>query len=94
MLPLFRDSHEDVRLERWSPDFPITLTASGGAEILVLDGGFEEGGECFERQSWLRLPPGSQFQATAGPVGCRVWLKTGHLLQMHTAGLEIEAETR
>ncbi len=93
VLPLFRDSHEDVRLERWAANFPITLAASGGAEILVLDGGFEQDGECFEPQSWLRLPPGSQFQATAGGIGCRAWVKTGHLLQMRTSRLEIEPET-
>jgi hypothetical protein len=48
----------------------------------VLDGGFDESGESFEPQSWLRLPPGSALQAKASPDGCRLWIKTGHLLSV------------
>jgi hypothetical protein len=77
---LFRDDCEDVRLERWKPDAAITLNVPGGAELLVLDGEFNEAGERFEPLSWLRLPAGSLLQATAGPQGCRIWIKTGHLL--------------
>jgi anti-sigma factor ChrR (cupin superfamily) len=77
LLPLFRDDSEDVRLERWMPNAPITLNVPVGAELLVLDGGFDEGGESFEPLSWLRLPTGSALQAKAGPKGCRVWIKTG-----------------
>jgi anti-sigma factor ChrR (cupin superfamily) len=80
LLRLFRDDCEDVRLERWMPDAAMTLNVPGGAELLVLDGGFDEGGERFEPLSWLRLPTGSGLQAKAGPEGCRVWIKTGHLL--------------
>jgi quercetin dioxygenase-like cupin family protein len=82
LLPLFCDSREDVRLERWAPGAAITLTVSGGAEVLVLDGAFDEGGEHFEAQSWLRLPAGGVLQAKAGAAGCRVWVKTGHLLHI------------
>jgi hypothetical protein len=45
LLPLFRDEHEDVRLERWAPGGAITLDLPGGAELLVLNGAFDEGGE-------------------------------------------------
>ena len=79
LLPLFCDSREAVRLERWAPGAAIALDLPGGAELLVIDGAFEEGGERCERQSWLRLPPGSSLQATAGPAGCTVWIKSGHL---------------
>ena len=79
VMPLFRDSHEDVRLERWAPGAAIALDVPGGAELLVLDGGFDDGGDHFEPQSWLRLPPGSALQATVGPEGCNAWVKTGHL---------------
>jgi len=82
IMPLFRDSREDVRLERWTPGAPIALAVPGGAEILVLDGGFEEGGEFFAPQSWLRLPSRSALRATAGPRGCKAWVKTGHLLHI------------
>ena len=50
-----------------------------GVEALVIDGGFEEGGETFVPQSWLRLPAGARLEAVAGPKGARVWVKTGHL---------------
>ncbi|HEV8679585.1 MAG TPA: cupin domain-containing protein [Stellaceae bacterium] len=79
ITPLFRDANEDVRLERWSPGAAIDLPVPGGAEILVLDGGFVEGGEVFAAHSWLRLPCGSALRATAGPGGCKAWVKTGHL---------------
>jgi hypothetical protein len=82
LIPLFRDNREEVRLERWAPGAAISMAAPGGAEVLVLDGGFCEGGERFEVQSWLRLPAGSTLQAKAGPEGCQVWVKTGHLLQI------------
>ena len=80
LLPLFRDDGEDVRLEQWMPGAAITLNVPGGAELLVLDGAFDQGGEKFEPLSWLRLPTGSVLQAQAGPDGCRIWIKTGHLL--------------
>ncbi len=87
LLPLFEDNHENVRLERWAPSAAITLSLPGGAELLVLDGTFNEGGERFQRQSWLRLPAGSTLQAEAGPEGCRVWVKTGHLLYIVNASI-------
>ena len=87
-LPLFRDDGEDVRLEKWMPGTAITLNAPGGAELLVLEGGFDEGGERFEPLSWLRLPTGSVLQATAGPQGSRIWIKTGHLLTVQGAAME------
>jgi len=82
LLPLFRDDREDVRLERWIRHASISLDAPGGAELLVLDGRFEENDENFEPLSWLRLPAGSALQAKAGPDGCRLWIKTGHLLNV------------
>jgi len=81
LLPLFRDSREEVRLECWAPAAAVTRTLPGGAEVFVLDGAFDEGGERFEPQSWLRLPAGGMLRAEAGPEGCKVWIKTGHLLR-------------
>jgi anti-sigma factor ChrR (cupin superfamily) len=79
VMPLFKDTLEEVRLERWAPHAQIDMTLPGGAEILVLDGDFTEGQEDFATQSWLRLPAGATLRAKAGTEGCRVWLKTGHL---------------
>jgi hypothetical protein len=79
VMPLFEDRREDVRLERWPAHASIMLDLPGGFEALVLDGGFEEGGETFATQSWLRLPAGARLVAQTGPRGARVWIKTGHL---------------
>lgn len=84
LLPLFRDGREDVRLERWAAGANVELAAPGGAELLVLDGGFADGGERFEPQSWVRLPIGSALEATVGPSGCTAWVKTGHLRHIAT----------
>jgi anti-sigma factor ChrR (cupin superfamily) len=80
LMPLFADGREEVRLERWAPGAAIALEMPGGAEVLVLDGGFEERGDRFEPQSWLRLPPGAALRARVGAAGCKAWVKTGHLL--------------
>jgi hypothetical protein len=82
LLPLFRDGREDVRLERWAAGAAVELPVPGGAEVLVLDGAFDEGGEHFEAQSWLRLPVDGVLRAKTGASGCRVWVKTGHLLHI------------
>lgn len=79
VMSLFEDGCESVRLERWAPNAEIDLAATGGMEVLVLDGGFSDEGESFEPLSWLRLPPGAMTRATAHASGCRVWVKTGHL---------------
>lgn len=76
---LFHDSREEVRMERWQPNASVVLDVSGGGEFLVLDGAFDEGGEGFASQSWLRLPPRGRLCATAGRDGCTLWVKTGHL---------------
>jgi len=79
IMPLFRDAQEEVRLERWAPRAETDLPLPGGAEILVLAGGFKEGSEDFTVQSWLRLPAASRLRAKAGAGGCQVWMKTDHL---------------
>jgi anti-sigma factor ChrR (cupin superfamily) len=87
VLTLFRDACEDVRLEQWQPGAAVIVDLPGGAELLVLDGRFEQGGDSFEPLSWLRLPAGSVLHATAGPQGSRIWIKTGHLLAIQGADL-------
>jgi anti-sigma factor ChrR (cupin superfamily) len=85
VMPLFRDTREDVRLERWAPGADVTLDARGGLELLVLDGAFRAADESFELQSWLRLPVGATLDARAGASGARIWIKSGHLAQAQTA---------
>ncbi len=76
---LFRDDREIVRIEQWAPGAHIAAEPVGGLEILCLGGSFIEGGERFAERSWLRLPVGATLDAVAGPDGCRVWTKEGHL---------------
>jgi hypothetical protein len=79
-MPLFCDEREDVRLEEWAAGIEINLPVPGGIELLVLDGSFRESAEEFLTQSWLRLPAGNVLTAKSGPHGCKVWMKSGHLL--------------
>lgn len=81
-VALFRDAHEDVRVETWGAGEVVELDASGGIELFVVEGAFSEAGETFNRWDWLRLPPGSVFQGVAGSEGAQVWLKSGHLTGM------------
>ncbi len=85
MTPLHRDANEVVRVEDWAAGAQINLADHNGAEILVLSGGFTEGGEAFQTDSWLRLPVDATLIATAGPMGAKVWIKTGHLRTAPTA---------
>ncbi len=78
-MPLYKDTREDVRLERWAAGVTVGIDAAGGAELLVLEGGFAESGETFGKNSWLRVPQGYNLAMTAGESGARVWVKTGHL---------------
>lgn len=79
VAPLFRDHREDVRLEIWEPNAAVELSAEGGLELFVLDGGLSESGDQLHTGSWLRSPGVEPVAATAGPEGARVWIKTGHL---------------
>jgi hypothetical protein len=80
--PLFESAWEFVLLERWAPEVTIDVPLPGGIELLVLDGSFVEGREEFSTHSWLRLPAGATLRAAAGPQGCRLWVKSGHLARM------------
>jgi hypothetical protein len=77
--PLHRDSREDVRMELWAPGVEVELDLPGGAELLVLEGGYTEGGVEMGAWDWLRLPAGARLHAEAGPEGARLWVKSGHL---------------
>jgi anti-sigma factor ChrR (cupin superfamily) len=79
VMPLHQDEHEVVALEHWRAGTQVALRSPAGLELLVLDGDFSDENDCFRYQSWLRLPAQSVARAQAGPQGCRVWIKRGHL---------------
>jgi len=78
-LALHEDPRERVVMERWAPGTQRQIDASGGLEVFVIDGSFDESGDALNRWDWLRLPIGATFTATAGQSGAKVWIKTGHL---------------
>lgn len=84
-IALFKDRREHVRIELWPANQQIGITGHKGLEILVIDGSFEEGGEKFTAQSWLRLPAGQDFAGRTGPEGARLWIKSDHLAEPQTA---------
>jgi hypothetical protein len=79
LAPLFENTSERVRLERWQPGAMIDVPVRGGIELLVLEGSFREAGAEFTMHSWLRLPVGARLRAKAGTGGCKLWVKSGHL---------------
>jgi len=83
MNTLFEDGRETVQVETWDAGAQVALDLPEGGEFLVLEGGFETGGdiggEMLGRHSWLRLPMGARLEAVAGPKGAKVWMKTRHL---------------
>jgi hypothetical protein len=76
---LHRDDREVVSYLSVEPEVDIMHSASGGIEILILDGGLVEGGVSLGKGAWLRLPDGEALLAAAGPEGAKLWMKTGHL---------------
>lgn len=88
---LHDDERESVRIEHWAPDEEIRFEPTGGMELFVLDGGFDESGEHFRTWSWLRLPPGMPLHARTGAAGARLWVKEGHLAQMQPDAVQAPA---
>ena len=79
VIPLFKDEREEVRVEQWQANTKIEVDASGGAELLVLEGSFIEGKDKLVTLSWLRVPTNNRIVAQTGAQGAKVWLKIGHL---------------
>lgn len=86
LMPLYKDDREDVRMEYWAAGKEVALNTFGGAELLVLEGDFDESGETFSKHSWLRVPDGYDLKAVAGDRGASVWVKTGHLRHVTKPG--------
>jgi hypothetical protein len=76
---LHRDARETVSYHQLAPGAALAQDLPGGGELLVLSGGLTEGDDALTQGSWLRLPMGAQLQATAGPEGATIWMKTGHI---------------
>ena len=77
--PLFKDEHEDVRLEHWAANTQGSFAAEGGAEIFVLEGEIEESGDALKQHSWVRVPDRATVSLQTGAQPAKIWIKTGHL---------------
>ena len=82
IMPLHRFGTERIALWRWAPGaWLASRTYSAGAELLVIEGGFEDEEGHYDVGTWLRLPAGATHAPSAGPEGALVYAKTGHLSQ-------------
>lgn len=77
---LFRDEHEEVRLEEWRPGASVTVANAAGLELLLVSGNLLLDGVGLQPQDWARLPAATDLHAEAGEEGARVWLRRGPLL--------------
>lgn len=83
---LYQDDRERVYVQRWQASTTVEIDCAGGAEFLVLDGSLTESGDHLVKHSWCRLPDGYAFRAQAGNAGCRLWIKTKHLIYVRPPG--------
>lgn len=66
---------DTMRLERWAPGPELgRIVYTGGAELFVLEGSFDDEGGRFACGAWLRLPPGSAHSPST-PTGCVLYIK-------------------
>jgi len=78
-LELYQDEREYVSMVRMAAGVSVDLDAPNGMEFLVIKGSFQESGETFNTQSWLRLPKGGKGSLIAGQDGAELWIKRDHL---------------
>lgn len=67
---------DSTHLERWAAGASVNEHLPDGAELLVLEGGFEDDHGRHGAGTWLRLPAGSDLAASTGG-GCTVYVKVG-----------------
>lgn len=77
---LFASEHEQVRLQRFSPQQSIISAEAGGSELLVLAGEVMLDGCSYHRGAWMRLPAGDALDLASGPRGATLYLKTGRFI--------------
>ncbi|GAB4371019.1 MAG: cupin domain-containing protein [Elainellaceae cyanobacterium] len=79
VMPLHSFGSENVALVKWAPGTQFKHHShSGGEEIFVLDGVFEDDFGVYPRGTWLRNPSGSRHTPFS-QSGALIYVKTGHL---------------
>lgn len=79
VCPLFDDAAEQVSLQRLAPHEALLAEASGGLELLVLEGEVVARQHACGPRSWMRLPAGALPAIVAGARGATVYLKVRHV---------------
>jgi len=82
LIPLYKDSIEEVSLLHFEPEAGMSINTESGAELFVLEGSLNEQADTLIKNSWLRMPINSTIHAKAGKHGAKVWIKTGHLIDV------------
>ncbi|ELY4777080.1 cupin domain-containing protein [Cronobacter turicensis] len=78
--PLYEDDRESVCLLRLSAGAAVfSHAATGGVELLLIEGTLMESDVQYPAGTWLRLPPDDVPPLTAGTQGALLYVKTGHL---------------
>ncbi|MEM6639151.1 MAG: cupin domain-containing protein [Pseudomonadota bacterium] len=83
---LHHDAREVVSCYRLASDVSLMLQATGGLELLVLEGELKTDRGALMRHSWLRLPDDERLAASASDQGAMFWVKTGHLRHVVAPG--------
>ena len=77
--PLHHFGAEHTALERWQAGTEFqTRICSGGEEVFVLEGFFEDEQGPYPKGIWLRCPPHSRHTPFSR-TGCTILVKTGHI---------------
>lgn len=79
---LYKDAVETVEIQEWQPNRVVTVGDAGGAEILIIDGGFSQESKSFAQHDWFRIPKNKTVDLKANDTGARIWIKTGHLSEI------------
>jgi anti-sigma factor ChrR (cupin superfamily) len=79
LKPLYAQSGytDTMALERWPAGISVgNRKYPGGAEILVIEGQFEDADGAYEAGAWIRFPEGSSHAPTTRS-GCTLYVKRG-----------------
>jgi anti-sigma factor ChrR (cupin superfamily) len=83
VIPLFKDTHEQVSVIKMRPHTNMQFHPEGGAELFVLQGSLQEQQDSLVKYSWLRAPIDYSLCLKADELGAEIWLKTGHLTDVN-----------
>ena len=90
ITPLYKDEFEEVSLLHFEVNAEMKIDVIDGAELLVLEGSLKEQNDTLTKHSWLRTPVHTTINARAGENGAKVWIKTGHLIDVENQITRVE----